>query len=307
MPKLKNIITSNIFRPNTKEITILSIVLIIAVSYGLFFYLQNNTENNIRNSLFQQQRERQVEFTQTLSRHIGSDLDLIMSKLELLASSDTLQQENLVGNETTEVLEKIYHQINSITPLDRLFILDKNNVVASSIAAGDLPRYVGVDFSDREWVRETEDTLVPVFSNGFEGRDGIYRIAITFPILNENTGEYTGLVAASLPTVHFFEHYGNIYDIKSQYLAVLDRNAIQLIHPVKSFIGTSFFGNHTQQINSWGTAALVNEDDGQKEGSFDRVIGLVYCGNDNINNKKSLNELLLEGGYAAIYQDFNNK
>ena len=135
---------------------------------------------------------------------------------------------------------------------------------------------------------------MPVFSNGFEGRDGIYRIAITFPILNENTGEYTGLVAASLPTVHFFEHYGNIYDIKSQYLAVLDRNAIQLIHPVKSFIGTSFYGNHTQQINGLGTAALVNEDDGQKEGSFDRVIGLVYCGNDNINNKKSLNELLLE-------------
>ena len=248
MSKLKNILTSSIFHLDTKKVTILSIVLIIAVSYGLFFYLQNNTENNIRNSLFQQQRERQVEFTQTLSRHIGSDLDLIMSKLELLASSDTLQQGNLVGNETTEVLEKIYHQINSITPLDRLFILDKNNVVASSIAAGDLPRYVGVDFSDREWVRETEDTLVPVFSNGFEGRDGIYRIAITFPILNENTGEYTGLVAASLPTVHFFEHYGNIYDIKSQYLAALDRNAIQLIHPVKSFIGTSFFGNHTQQI-----------------------------------------------------------
>ena len=248
MSKLKNILTSSIFHLDTKKVTILSIVLIIAVSYGLFFYLQNNTENNIRNSLFQQQRERQVEFTQTLSRHVGSDLDLIMSKMELLASSDMLQQGNLVGNETTEVLEKIYHQINSITPLDRLFILDKNNVVASSIAAGDLPRYVGVDFSDREWVRETEDTLVPVFSNGFEGRDGIYRIAITFPILNENTGEYTGLVAASLPTVHFFEHYGNIYDIKSQYLAALDRNAIQLIHPVKSFIGTSFFGNHTQQI-----------------------------------------------------------
>src|SRR5918999_814627 len=248
MSKLKNILTSSIFHLDTKKVTILSIVLIIAVSYGLFFYLQNNTENNIRNSLFQQQKERQVEFTQTLSRHIGSDLDLIMSKMELLASSDTLQQGNLVGNETTEVLEKIYHQINSITPLDRLFILDKNNVVASSIAAGDLPRYVGVDFSDREWVRETEDTLVPVFSNGFEGKDGIYRIAITFPILNENTGEYTGLVAASLPTVHFFEHYGNIYDIKSQYLAALDRNAIQLIHPVKSFIGTSFFGNHTQQI-----------------------------------------------------------
>jgi hypothetical protein len=58
-----------------------------------------------------------------------------------------------------------------------------------------------------------------------------------------------------------------------------------------------------QSVCGIGTA-LVDEDDGQKEGSFERVIGLVYCGNDNINNKKSLNELLLEGGYAVIYQDF---
>lgn len=55
-----------------------------------------------------------------------------------------------------------------------------------------------------------------------------------------------------------------------------------------------------------GTTALVDEDDRQKEGSFDRLIGLVYCGDDGINNKKSLNELLLEIGYAVIYQDFCN-
>ena len=244
---MKNIITGSIFRPNTKEITILSIVLIIAVSYGLFFYLQNNTENSIRNSLFEQQKQRQIESTEALSHHIASDLDLIMSKLELFANSDTLQQGNLVGNKTTEELEKTYQQINSRTPLDRLFILDKNNIVKSSIAANDLPRFVGVDFSYREWARETKDML-PVYSNGFEGRDGLYRTAITFPIINENTREYIGLVAASLSTIPFFEYYGNIYDIKSQYLAVLDRNAVQLIHPVKSFIGTSFFGNHTQQI-----------------------------------------------------------
>ena len=59
-----------------------------------------------------------------------------------------------------------------------------------------------------------------------------------------------------------------------------------------------------QSVCSVGTTTLVDEDDGQKEGSFDRLIGLVYCGDDNINNKKSLNELLLEGGYAVIYQDF---
>jgi signal transduction histidine kinase len=239
---------SRIFAVNTKRATILSIILIIAVSYGLFFYLQSNTEKDIRNSLYQQQEQRQIESTEALSRHIGSDLGSIMSKLEVLANSATLQQGMLVGNRTTDLLDKAYRQINSITPLDRLFILDKNNIVTSSMAAKDLPRFVGVNFSSREWVRETKDTQMPVFSNGFQGMDGIYRIAITFPIINENGGEYLGLVAASLPTIYFFEHYGNIYDIKSQYLAVLDRNSVQLIHPVKSFIGTPFFGNHTQQV-----------------------------------------------------------
>ena len=36
-------------------IGIISILLIIAVSYGLFFYLQKGTEDSIRNRLFEQQ------------------------------------------------------------------------------------------------------------------------------------------------------------------------------------------------------------------------------------------------------------
>ena len=233
---------------NTTKITIISIILVIAVSYAVFFYILNNTETNIRKSLFEQQKDRQIESVGALSRHIGSDLDLIMSRLELLANSDTLQHGNLSGNKTEEVLQEALHRINSTAPLDRLLVLDRNNLVRSSTAAKYLPEFVGaINLSSMQWARETKNTLAPVFSNGFLGRDGVYRIAITFPIVDKNTGKYLGLVAALLPTVPLFKHYGNIYDIKSQYLAVLDRNAIQLIHPVKSFIGTSFYGNYTQQ------------------------------------------------------------
>jgi micrococcal nuclease len=59
-----------------------------------------------------------------------------------------------------------------------------------------------------------------------------------------------------------------------------------------------------QSVCGIGTQVLVDQDDGQKEGSFDRLIGLVYCGDDGINNKVSLNELLLGRVYAVIYQDF---
>ena len=238
----------SIFPLNTKKITILSIILIIGISYGLFFYFQNNTENNIRNSLFDQQKQRQVDATEALSRHISSDLDSIMARLQILANSAILQQGELSGNETTKLLQEVYNQINSVTLVDRLFILNKDSIATINIIPKGEKSFVGVNFSYREWVKQTKDTLMPVFSNGFEGADGKYRIAITYPIINKLTGQYLGLVGTAVPTIPFFEHYGNIYNIKSQYLAVLDRNSVQLIHPVKSFIGTPFFGSHTQEV-----------------------------------------------------------
>jgi endonuclease YncB( thermonuclease family) len=59
-----------------------------------------------------------------------------------------------------------------------------------------------------------------------------------------------------------------------------------------------------------GTDVLVDEDDGQKEGSYDRLIGLVYCvGDDNSSNKKGalLNEVLLQRGYAVVFEEFCDK
>jgi signal transduction histidine kinase len=252
MTLLKNVATS-IFPLNTKKITILSIIFIIAISYWVFFYLQNNTESNIKNSLFEQQKMRQIDSTVALSNHISSSLDSVMARLQILANFAVLQQGELSSNETTKLLQEVYYQINSITLVDRLFILNKDNIATINIVPRDEKSFAGVDFSYREWVKQTKDTLMPVFSNGFEGRDGKYRIALSYPIVNKNTGQYLGLVGALIPTIQFFEHYGNIYDIKSQYLAVLDRNSVQLIHPVKSFIGTSFFGSHTQEVTGHNT------------------------------------------------------
>jgi micrococcal nuclease len=59
-----------------------------------------------------------------------------------------------------------------------------------------------------------------------------------------------------------------------------------------------------------GTDALVDEDDGQKEGSYDRLIGLVYCVGDYDRGSEKrvlLNELLLQRGYAGVFEQFCNK
>jgi len=56
----------------------------------------------------------------------------------------------------------------------------------------------------------------------------------------------------------------------------------------------------TESECSLGSEALVDEDDGQRGGSFGRLIGVVSCN----GNSQSINEILLETGKAVLYEDF---
>src|ERR687890_1648670 len=103
----------------TKELAIIFIISIIVISYSLFFYLQNNTESDIRNSLFEQQKQRQIESALALSQHIGSDLDSIMARLQDLANSEYLQEGDLFSNTIKKSMQQMYVQINNITTVDR--------------------------------------------------------------------------------------------------------------------------------------------------------------------------------------------
>jgi signal transduction histidine kinase len=232
----------------TKEVAIIFFISLIVISYGLFFYLQNNTESNIRNSLFEQQKQRQIGSALALSQHIGSDLDSIMARVQALANTVYLQQGNLSSNITKKLMERMYNQMNNITKVDRLFILDENNIARSSIVPKGEEGFIGTNFSYTDWVRDTKNTLMPIFSDGFVGRDGKYRIAVTEPIINIKTGKYMGLVAALVPTIEFFAHYGNIYNIKSNFLIVFDKKGNYIATPRTQLLGKNYFGNQSQQI-----------------------------------------------------------
>jgi signal transduction histidine kinase len=247
---LRNIL----FYPKTRGVAVIFTIAIIVISYSLFFYLQNTTEGDIRNSIFEQQKARQMQSTQALSQRISSDLGSIMTRLQGLAGSLYLQQADLSSDKTRKLLQETYFQINNITTADRLFIINKNRIVMTYISPPGRKTFVGANASGIEWVKQINNQHKPVFTNGYFGFDGNYRITIAYPIINRETREYLGLVGSSLPATQLFEHYGNIFDIKSQYLAVLDGNSNQLIHPVKSLIGKPFFGNYTQQVTGYNKA-----------------------------------------------------
>ncbi len=85
------------------------------------FTFKNITENNIKNRLFDEQNQKQLDSTKAISQHISSDLDLVMARLQGLANSAYLQNGLVSDNKTKRLLEERYQQTNSI--IDRLFVL----------------------------------------------------------------------------------------------------------------------------------------------------------------------------------------
>lgn len=238
--KLENLFVGRV------HIGIVSIIFIIALSYGLLFYLHNITEKEVRKSIFDQQVQRQMEATKSISEHISSDLSLVMNMLDGLANSIYLQEGDLSGDGAKKIMEEKYNQFNTI--VNRLFILDKDDIVTVISAPMRSDISVGADFSFRDWVKETRSSLMPVFSDGFE-RMGIYRIFITYPIINRTSGEYIGLLGTSIPTVQFFAHYGNVDNINSQFLVAYNKNATLLANGAsQDLVGEYFFGNEAQKL-----------------------------------------------------------
>src|ERR687898_1623476 len=227
------------FLGKVKQVGVISIISIVVLSYGLFFYVQGVTENNVRNSIFEQQKDRQLESVQGISQNIQSDVRLVLLMLDGLASSAYFQQADLYSEATKKLMEEKYQQFSTI--VDRLFVLDKKDIVTLSITQSGSETFVGNDLSLREWVSETKNTLKPVFSNGFE-RQGIYTIFITYPVVNRDSKEYIGMVVTSIPTVKFFSHYGNVKDSGTPFLVAYDKNGIILANGAnEDLVGESFF------------------------------------------------------------------
>jgi signal transduction histidine kinase len=235
---------------NKKLYSIIFIASVISISYFLFFYLQYNIETDTKNRLVAQQIKNQMQSTKKISVHIASDLNSIVVALHGLANSIYVQQGELSSDKTQNLLQETYLQINTITVVDRLFILDKKNTAAAFIVPKQQsePFFGSDNISFEDLINNTRTKLVPTFSSGFKGLDDVNRIAITYPILNRDTQEYIGCIVALIPTLQFFEHYGNVNDINTQFLTAYDENGTYLSNPSKDLIGRNFFSNEVQQI-----------------------------------------------------------
>jgi signal transduction histidine kinase len=233
-----------------KLLAIISIVLIITISYGLFFYLQSTTEQDVRNRIIEREIQNQLKDAQVLSRHIGTDLILVANNLHGLANSVYVQQGNLSSNKVRNLAQETYSQINSRDNIiDRLVIADKTGYETIGLTAKGQQSFAGTNISPRPWVQETLKSRTPTFSNGFVGLDGNYRIAIGYPITNLDSGQYLGMIGALVPFESFLSQYGNVHNPNSKYLVAYDKSVTILATAAnKALVGKNFFGDYSQQF-----------------------------------------------------------
>ena len=229
-----------------KKIGIISVILILSLSVGLLIYNQSITEESVRDRFIEEEKERQLESTKSISNHIQSDLNLVITMLDGLATSKYFQEGDLMGTEPEMLLKEKYDDYDGI--VNRLFVIDEDGVVRMSVAPRGTETFLGQDFSLRNWVKDTKTNLSLTLSGGFE-RQGIYREFITYPIVNRESNEYIGMVGAAIPTEPFFAKYGNVELGDRQFLVAFDRSGTILANGAdKKLMGQNYFGDYVQDF-----------------------------------------------------------
>lgn len=227
------------------------IIAILGISFVAYFALQSNYEQELRSTMFEQYKQTQVQYARSVSQNIGSDLDSLMDNLKTLSAYPTIQNGDFTGAKADKLLQATYNQTLQSANVDGLFLVDRNGKIVNYVSnSTHKPNLVGYDLSHFGAYREyLANGRKPTFSNAYIlPEDGRLRVALLYPIYNQDTGEYLAAIRMPLVLHDFLSKYGNLDDINSQYIVVLDKNATFLSTPLKSNVGVNYFSNQNQAI-----------------------------------------------------------
>jgi signal transduction histidine kinase len=288
-------------------------ILIFSTAFGLYFLFRGSAEDSVRELLFEQQKQQQIENTKSLSKHVESDLDRVVMRLELLAREPALQNGELSTQETSTLLKQAEYDINSqITPIDTLGLLNSSNILVN-ISPDEYRKYIGLDRSQTEYVQEVNKSWQPYISSGFVGAVGRYIIAIGVPITNLETGRHVGIIATAPFTTQFFERYGNILNINTQFIVALDKDGKYLTAAPPELVGKDFFGEEVQKLTNGNPDVYRLYENAVRFGEpgstvFDTGVGEHFATAYPViyGRQGQIMTVILSTPTAAIYSDIEN-
>ena len=230
---------------------IVSAIIVLLVVATIQIY--NIEEENIETTIVENQIEIQEIIAKSISKNISSELELIIFELEELANTDQIQRD--IGTaESSRILERTFNRINLISPTAQILALDENFRVLSQVSQRH-DSFVGTtvrglpELIDSEGNDNIEPSILSISTLLFDEPE----IAITFPIIDKSQNNPIGLFLVTFASSEFFERHGNIYDVESQFLVVMDENHVLLIHPNSENVGKNFFGDDIQESTASDT------------------------------------------------------
>ncbi|MCV0409460.1 ATP-binding protein [Nitrosopumilus sp.] len=220
---------------------ILSILIITIEIYSI-------EEENIKTSITENQVKIQEIIAKSISKNISSEIELIVFELGELAESEELQKD--IGTvESSQLIAHTFSRLNSISPTAQILALDGNFTVQSQVSkthnsfVGATVKGLSGLINSEKNSSQSEPAILSIDTLLFDEPE----IAITYPIIDEETKMPKGLLLVTFASSEFFKRHGNIYDVESQFLMVMDENHILLIDPSTENIGKNFFDEEIQQ------------------------------------------------------------
>ncbi|QLH08241.1 sensor histidine kinase [Candidatus Nitrosotenuis sp. DW1] len=224
------------------------IIIAVIVSFSIMLYSYEEAEQNLKEILLQNQIELQFGANKAIKMSIESDLNSLIHELRNIAQYYHTN-DYLINEQSEAITQQKFEEINKITPTKTFFKTDKEFKIIYNIN-GERNSPIGLDLSNQPYVQEIKQTMEPSFSSGDVGLDGSFQITLAYPVVDKNN-DLQGIIGIMFDPSQFFNKHGNIFDINSEYLVIIDNDAQFIVAPKNSIIdvvGKKFYDADVQQF-----------------------------------------------------------
>lgn len=220
---------------------LLGLIVISVISIG--FYINDFTKTNIRESLIEEKSEMQMIMTKSLATSVNSEFQRLLIDMKAISQSTQIQ-ESLTNSQTQEYLTSSWNNINSITKISDIFLVDESFTIVSQVNHEKF-RLVGLDLKNIQSGERFKTN--PGYSGEIISTDGIYRVLVSSPITDSTSGEFRGIVFGIIEPSEIISKYIGIYEIELSSITIFDENQKILFAENKDLLGKEFSSYFVQR------------------------------------------------------------
>jgi signal transduction histidine kinase len=213
---------------------LLSIVITSVIVIG--FFINDYTKSNIRKTLLEENSEEQMIMTKGLATSVTSEFQRLLLDMKIISESPQIQS-SLDNEQTREYLVNRWLQINSVTKISDIFIVDDSLTVVSQVN-NEKFRLVGLNLANIQSIEELKNK--PEYSGEIISSDGIYRVLVSSPIFDSESGNFKGIVFAIVEPSEIISKYIGIYNIDLSSVMIFDQNKKIVFSENKDLLGREY-------------------------------------------------------------------